>query len=130
MSSDAEDTAHGRKPRILLVDDDAFLLRSVARLQTLHGHRVVTAPGGAEAIDVLTLDHDFDLVVFDMDMPPMHGPEFLRLALAAHTELRGRLVVATGRVDQNVERLAVDGACRVVAKPCSVDDVTALLNAR
>ena len=51
-------------------------------------------------------------------------------ALAAHTELRGRLVVATGRVDQNVERLAVDGACRVVAKPCSVDDVTALLNAR
>ena len=130
MSSDAEDTAHGRKPRILLVDDDAFLLRSVARLQTLHGHRVVTAPGGAEAIDVLTLDHDFDLVVFDMDMPPMHGPEFLRRALAAFPELRGRLVVTSGNIDEHVRALAADGACRTLQKPFTAVEIEALLSAR
>ncbi len=119
-----------RRPRILVVDDDVFLLRSVVRIMSLFGRQIVAAAGGAEALDTLSRDRDFDLVIFDMDMPPLHGPEFMRLALAQHAELRGKFVVATGRVDERVQALAADGSCRVIEKPFSPDDVAALLNDR
>lgn len=130
MSSDEPVPMQGRKPRLLIVDDDAFLLRSVARLLMLHGHRVVTAPNGGMALDVLGVDRDFDLVVFDMDMPPMHGPEFLPKALEAAPELRGRFVVASGNLDEQVRALAAGGSCRMLQKPYSHLDVGALLTPR
>ncbi len=130
MSSNAADSTHGRKPRLLIVDDDSFLLRSLARLLMLHGLRVVTAPNGATALDVLAVDRDFDLVVFDMDMPPMHGPEFLPKALEVAPELRGRFVVASGNLDEQMRGLAAAGPCRMLQKPYSHLDVGALLTPR
>jgi DNA-binding NtrC family response regulator len=130
MSQPANGTPLDRKPRILIADDDAFLLRSVARLQRLYGHLVVCATGGAEALDALSRDLDFDLVIFDMDMPPVHGPEFLATALARHPELRGRLVVASGNIDEHVRALAANGACRVLPKPYTPTEVDALLKSR
>ncbi len=120
----------GRRPRILLVDDDTLLLRAVVRIMSILGPQVVPAPGGAEALETLARDRDFDLVIFDMDMPPLHGPEFMRLALAQHAELRGRLVLATGRVDEFAQSVAAEGGCRVVEKPYSPEKIEALLSAR
>ncbi|MFO0652545.1 MAG: response regulator [Polyangiales bacterium] len=130
MGTPSEAPLPRRKPRILLVDDDTFLLRSVVRIMSLFGPQVVPAPGGAEALETLARDLDFDLVIFDMDMPPLHGPEFMRLALAQHAELRGRLVVATGCVDEFVQAVAAEGDCRVVEKPYSADKIKALLSDR
>ncbi len=118
-------------PRLLVVDDDAFLLRALSRLQSAKGYRMVTAAGGAEGIAVLARDRDFDLVLFDMDMPPPAGVEFLRLAREGAPELRDRFVVMSGNVETHeVRRLAAEGACRVLAKPFKPDALAALLTPR
>lgn len=117
-----------RRARLLLVDDDPFLLRAVGRLLTLHGYEIVAKGSGVDALELLAQDCEFDLVIFDMEMPPLHGPAFLEQALAQHPELRGRFVVASGNIDTaSVRELTVAGACRAVSKMHLADQLEALL---
>lgn len=127
--SDAPDTDNERGARVLLVDDDAFLLRAMARLLARR-HRVVTALGGASALSTLEADRAFDLVIFDMRMPGTDGGAFHASASARWPELPPRLVVMTGNVHgEGVADLRARG-CRVLAKPFECDDVDALLRPR
>lgn len=65
------------KKRILLVDDDAALLRGYKNALTLRGFSVETASDGSEALTRLGTT-SFDVIVSDVSMPTMDGLEFLR----------------------------------------------------
>ncbi len=58
--------------RLLLVDDDPSLLRSVSRALIAASHEVTTAADGAEAVALLA-KASFDLVITDLDMPILDG---------------------------------------------------------
>jgi CheY-like chemotaxis protein len=61
--------------RILLVDDEEQIrLLGRAILKSL-GHQTVTAANGRAAIDLLTTDPAFDVVLLDLTMPVMSGKE-------------------------------------------------------
>jgi CheY-like chemotaxis protein len=72
----------GRTPRrgiALVVDDEALVRKTTARLLEVLGFRVVTAEHGAAAIDVFERRaSEIGLVVLDMSMPVMSGPECFR----------------------------------------------------
>ncbi len=57
---------------ILIVDDDNFLLESIADLLLLSDFRVVTAGNGAEALEVLQNQRP-DCIISDVMMPKMDG---------------------------------------------------------
>jgi DNA-binding response OmpR family regulator len=60
--------------RILLVDDDRFLLEFFTRVLTAQGYTTVQASNGAEAEAILNTDTDtFDLMVVDLLMPVQSG---------------------------------------------------------
>ena len=63
--------------RVLIVDDDPAILRSLRDVLELDGHRIVTAGGGQDGIDVfrsaLACGEPFDLVVTDLGMPFIDG---------------------------------------------------------
>lgn len=64
---------------ILVVEDEEPLRRTVARVLTRFGYRVVVAENGAHALDELRrADRDVDLVLCDMVMPTMGGLDFAR----------------------------------------------------
>ncbi len=64
------------KERILLVDDDENILKSLTR--QLHQHFIFeTASNAAEGLDLLKDDRDFAIVVSDLKMPGMDGIDFL-----------------------------------------------------
>jgi len=68
--------------RILLVEDDPRVrMATVGALEDL-GYEPVSCSGGAEAMRVFA-EEDFDLVISDVVMPEMSGPELIR-------ELRAR----------------------------------------
>lgn len=62
--------------KILLVDDEARLLLTSARLFKKLGFPIETALGGAEALEILARE-TFDVVFLDMKMPGMDGHETL-----------------------------------------------------
>jgi PAS domain S-box-containing protein len=69
--------APARKLRILLVDDDPMLLRSLRDALELDEHEVVTAEGGQLGIDAFSAEiksgRSFDAVITDLGMPHVDG---------------------------------------------------------
>ncbi len=63
---------------ILVVEDDPRVSRStVAALEEL-GHTPIAVGGGREALDILASNDSIDLVITDVMMPEMTGPELIR----------------------------------------------------
>lgn len=79
--------------RILLIDDDADVRASLARVLARAGYEVVEAKNGREAVR-LHESHPADLVVTDIFMPEQDGIETIRLMHRRHPEVR--IVVISG----------------------------------
>jgi CheY-like chemotaxis protein/signal transduction histidine kinase len=67
----AAETLRGK--RLLIVDDNPSNLRILARLAESWGAVARTAESGASALELLTTDEPFDLVLLDLHMPGMDG---------------------------------------------------------
>jgi len=65
------------KERILVVDDSSATLEVVQRNLTAEGYQVFTAPGVAEAIEILN-GTELDLVITDLKMPKVSGLDLVR----------------------------------------------------
>ena len=84
----------GPRGRVLVVDDEPYILSSVRRL--LRRHEVVTATGGLEAQDLLAEDSQFDVIFCDVMMPEGNGADLLRWLQQQDPKLAARLVFITG----------------------------------
>ena len=103
--------------RILLVEDEPDL-QAVIRLvlESVPGWSLRVCGGGAEALEVVEQDQ-FDLVLLDVMMPGMDGPETLRnLRRAGHHELHVVFLTAR-RSAVEINRYRELGAIGVIAKP-------------
>jgi PAS domain S-box-containing protein len=101
--------------RILVVDDDASVRRTLAALLRASGHEVVEAEGGAAALDCLGTT-SVDLVLTDLGMPDVTGWDVARAAKARHPDLP--VVLLTGWGDQvGAEASSVTSVDRVLTKP-------------
>ncbi|HXH27646.1 MAG TPA: response regulator [Candidatus Polarisedimenticolia bacterium] len=63
---------------ILVVEDNPSNMRLVADILTLHGHRVVEATTGEEALDALKFIRPA-LILMDVQLPGMDGLEVARM---------------------------------------------------
>jgi len=61
--------------RILVVDDVGYVRHYLDRLLTQHGHSVVTAASGTQALELLKLEDGIQVVITDLLMPGMDGLE-------------------------------------------------------
>ena len=112
--------------RILLVDDDDLVRRAITRI--LRGHDVVGAAGGEEALRLLEENANFDVIITDLMMPNMYGPELLARIEATWPELAQRAVVCTGgAMTAEAERLLAARAT-VVQKPVGREDLLAAVD--
>lgn len=101
--------------RLLLVDDDAPLRRTLGRLFRRHGWAVTEAGDGVEALETLRTA-SFDLLLTDMRMPRMDG---LGLLEAARGELGCALpaIVLSGYHGHPEARLRALGVAVILGKP-------------
>lgn len=101
--------------RILLVEDDASLRRTVAEVLDAHGYAVTLAPDGRQALEVLQSE-PVDLVVTDLMMPGMGGEALLRQIRATFPAVPVIAVTAFGSVESAVA-LTRAGASDYLTKP-------------
>lgn len=64
---------------ILVVDDNAEMLSLIGSVLELDAHRVITAESGIEALELLAKITPPDLILLDVRMEAMSGPEFLQV---------------------------------------------------
>ena len=68
-----------KQSKVLVVDNDQFALRGMARALESESYQIVTTTSGSEALDLLKQD-SFDLVLTDLKMPGVDGLEVLKRA--------------------------------------------------
>ena len=83
------------RARVLIVDDEPLILRSVARLLR-DQHDVETAHNGVEGLAKIREDGPFDLVVCDLMMPEMTGMDLHQAVKAYDPDIASRFVFLTG----------------------------------
>jgi two-component system cell cycle sensor histidine kinase/response regulator CckA len=66
------------KPKVLVVDNDCGVLRFVADALSIQGYEVHAAYSPGQALELVKAIPCFDLLVSDVIMPEMCGPELVR----------------------------------------------------
>lgn len=90
-------------PRILVADDDAWILRMVATVLKKRGYDVETAPDGEQAFQK-ALDQVPDLLITDVMMPKMDGWALVR-ALRARSEFNFMPVIFLTALSSEDDRI-------------------------
>lgn len=112
--------------KILIVDDDPLMRKTLSNLLRREGYGTAEAGGGEEAIRHLD-GEIFDLVITDLHMEPMSGLELLKAIKPGRPDLEVIVVTAYGTIDVAVEAMKL-GAFDFVTKPFQPEEI--LLRAR
>jgi two-component system KDP operon response regulator KdpE len=115
-----------RKHLILVVDDEAPIVRLVKAKLQLDGYEVLTASRGDEAIEMLH-EHTPDLVVLDVMMPDMDGFETLR-RIRQHSQIPVVMLTARGSDADKLQGFQ-HGADDYITKPFNPDELEARIAA-
>ena len=113
------------RPLVLVVDDDDFQRKMVARLLPAENYRLAFAASGAEALNILRETRP-DLILMDVQMPDMDGIEVTRRLKSMPRFATVPIVMITGKSEGNVvvESLRA-GAADFVVKPLERDKLLA-----
>lgn len=113
----------GQRLKVLIVDDHLLMLRSMVRM--LAGCETVITTSPREAWSVLQSTH-FDVVVSDVMMPELSGPELYARCHALSPELARRFIFASAdpvlaqrEIERVAQALGVAQPPPLLAKPTS-----------
>lgn len=110
-----------RHGRVLVVDDEQLIRRSIGRILTAAGHDVFFAKDGVDAIEVFeSVKPPPDVVLLDLDMPRMRGDECLVRLKKINPDLP--VVLLSGYFDeQRRHQLIEAGAIDLLPKPVDAE---------
>jgi DNA-binding response OmpR family regulator len=113
--------------RILVVEDDAAILRGLADNLTFESHEVLTATDGEVACSLIR-ERKPDLIILDLMLPRLSGYEVCRRVRAEG--VMTPIVMLTARNEEADRVLGLDlGADDYVSKPFSVRELMARVRA-
>jgi CheY-like chemotaxis protein len=107
--------------KVLLVDDDRSLTRSLAAILRSAGYIITTAHNGAEAIEA-SKNTAFEAVILDIKLPDIDGIELLKIIKAVDPIIGTLMLSGAATLEDAVETLN-QGADAFILKPVDPDDL-------
>jgi len=102
---------------ILVLDDEAQMLRSLDRMLSREGYQVLTASNGREGLEVLRHHPgEVDLALCDLKMGEMDGMEFVEAVRSLYPDLETIIMTGYGTIEAAVEAMRA-GAYDFLPKP-------------
>ena len=118
-----DDISHDEQEQtLLLVDDEVNVLSALKRVLRRNGHRILTATGAHEALDILVREN-VDVIMSDQRMPGMSGTELLSKVQETHPETVRMVLSGYADVDaikQGIDRGAI---YKVLTKPWNDEEL-------
>jgi DNA-binding response OmpR family regulator len=107
--------------RILIVDDEPGLRRTLERALRSHRYEVVSVADPHSAYQMLD-ESNFDLVMLDLRLPQMAGDTFFLAIVRRWPRLAGRVILMSGDpFSEQPDWPAELAGCPVLPKPFSLD---------
>jgi len=120
----AEDEKAGFK--ILVIDDDPLVLKTLVELLQVHGHSVLAAPGGPQGLALAHAERP-ELILLDYHMPEMNGLAVVeRLKGDAATRSIPVVALTSGTAD-DANRLIRAGCIGFIPKPFEAGTLPGLI---
>jgi DNA-binding NtrC family response regulator len=113
------------KPRVLIVDDDTRLCKTITLILGRKGYAVTTAHDGPEAIERVK-ERPFDMTFMDIRMLPINGVETYRRIKAIRPKAPVMMMTAYA-VEDLVQEALQEGAYGITYKPLDLDRVVAII---
>jgi len=114
-----------KQPTILVIDDEAAILRVLRLNLENEGYKVHSAASAPEGLRILT-EKPVDTILVDFKMPEMNGLEFLEHSIAKYPEIPVIMVTAFGTIEMAVEAMR-KGAFSYLTKPMNYEEMLLLL---
>jgi DNA-binding response OmpR family regulator len=108
-------TSVERERRVLVVDDNAPLAENVAEILEAHGYLADVATHPADALKRVSVQR-YGLMLVDMRMPGMSGPELTRAVRQVDPALPV-LGISAFAAAETVQQALEEGVCTVMSKP-------------
>ena len=115
------DTSAKDPMNILIVEDEADFRDASTQWMRRKGHKVAAAASGAEAIS-LCERQQFDVGIFDMNMPGMSGIELLQRIRESDIDMEVIILTGQGTIESAVEAMKI-GAGDYLTKPCPMGEL-------
>lgn len=111
-------------PRCLVVDDDAAVRKSIAKVTEALGLAPLQAGNGAEALELLNAEGEVPLIISDVNMPGISGLELLEEVQKRYPDTAVLMLSGVAEVKTAVACLD-RGALDYIAKPALLEEVRA-----
>lgn len=104
--------------KILIVEDEILILKSLTKLLEKQGVDVTATPSGRNAIELLK-NNSFDRVITDLMLQDISGFDILEEAKQYYSkhEIEQRFIIITAYSSPQVLAKAEEYRCRVINKP-------------
>jgi DNA-binding NtrC family response regulator len=109
------------KAKVLLVDDEADFLATLAERLETRGLKVDTATSGEDAVTKAESE-GFDLIILDLSMPGIDGLETLKRIKAKQPETEIIMLTGQGSIRTSIEAMKL-GAEDFLQKPVNITEL-------
>ena len=96
--------------KIIVIDDEPLVLKTVGKLLEIEGYFVTTSESGKEALAIIEQE-EIDLVISDIRMPNMNGVETISIMIERCKDKKREappFIFITGYADEVVNQKAQD----------------------
>ena len=114
-------------PLVMLVDDEAPFVETMAKRLGKRDLNVILAFSGQEALEILDYQRDVDVVILDVKMPGMDGIETLKNMKSAYPLIEVVMLTAHATVESAIEGMRF-GAFDYLMKPCDMEQLMGKVN--
>lgn len=119
---------YGRRPRVLIVDDEPSICKALEIALGRAGFDATATQCGEAAITKLTTEH-FDALLVDLRIPDMRGDVLFQIAIAHQPHLRTQTLFITGDITDHAQELIEACGCPFLLKPFNLADIFDTLHA-
>jgi PAS domain S-box-containing protein len=112
---------------ILLAEDDPLMRRLTRRMLEQHGYTVVEAEDGSAALKALGSDQEIDIVLTDVVMKGMSGPELVLRLMDSDPEIK--VVYMSGYTGELVANQGLERGMRLLEKPFTRSSLLKIIDA-
>ncbi len=115
--------------KILIAEDDGSMLNFLSLALKRAGHNVISATNGLSALNALTENQDYDLLLTDIVMPGIDGIELAQKAKEIAPDIKIMFITGFAAMAMESAKNAENPNTQLLSKPFHLNDLVEKVDA-